>query len=102
LRGDAAVDHEPGAGHKGGIVRDEKDNALGDIGGHPHAADRQALDDLPPCHLNIVGAEIARPSNEHLVAHISVDRAGMYRVDADAVSLAGKFERGGFGEEDDV
>src|SRR4029079_131222 len=53
-------------------------------------------------HLNIVGAEIARPSDEHLVAHIGVDRAGMYRVDADAVALAGKFEGGGFGEQLDA
>jgi hypothetical protein len=34
LRGDAAIDDEAGAGHEAGIVRGEKDDALGDIG-HP-------------------------------------------------------------------
>src|SRR5207248_10064806 len=97
LRRDAAVDDKARAGHKGGIVRGEKDDAFGDIGGRSHAPDRSALDDLPPSHLDIVGAEIARPSDEHLVAHIGVDRPGMDRIDPDAVSLAGKFERGGLG-----
>src|SRR6266404_7959814 len=32
LRGDAAVDDESGPGHEAGIVRDEKDDALGDVG----------------------------------------------------------------------
>src|SRR5438094_6694693 len=41
LRGDAAVDYETGPGHEAGIVRGEKDNALGDVGHLPHAADRQ-------------------------------------------------------------
>src|SRR5436309_13411367 len=75
LRGDAAVDNEARAGHEGGIVRGKKDDAFGDVSRHSHTADRQALDNLPPSHLNIVGAEIARPSDEHLVAHIGVDCA---------------------------
>src|SRR5712664_3546695 len=32
LRGDAAVDDEACAGHEAGIVRGEKDDALGDVG----------------------------------------------------------------------
>jgi hypothetical protein len=32
LRCDAAVDDETGAGHEAGVVRGEKDDALGDIG----------------------------------------------------------------------
>jgi hypothetical protein len=39
---DAAVDDEAGAGHEGGIVRREKDDALGNVGHRPHAADRDA------------------------------------------------------------
>src|ERR1700730_9797804 len=38
LRGDAAVDDETGAGHKAGIVRGEKDDAVGDVAHRPHAA----------------------------------------------------------------
>jgi hypothetical protein len=41
LRGDAAVDYEAGAGHEAGIVRGEKDDAFGDVGHRPQAADRQ-------------------------------------------------------------
>ena len=70
--------------------------------GGAHAADRQPLDDLPPRHLDVVGAEIARPGDQHLVAHIGVDRAGMHRVDPDAVALAGEFERRRFGEQGDA
>ena len=33
LRGDAAVDDEPGAGHEGRVVRGEEHDALGDIVG---------------------------------------------------------------------
>ena len=40
LRGDAAVDDEAGAGHKGSVVRGDKDDALGDVGHRSHAADR--------------------------------------------------------------
>jgi hypothetical protein len=46
LRGDAAVDDEAGAGHEAGIVRGEKDDALGDVGHRPHAADRDAAQRL--------------------------------------------------------
>src|SRR5215469_7043828 len=35
-----AVDHEPGAGHKAGVVGGEKDDALGDVVGHAEPADR--------------------------------------------------------------
>jgi hypothetical protein len=42
---------------------------------------------------------IAGTGRQHLIAHIGVDRAGMHRVDADAVALAGKFERRRFGEQ---
>src|ERR1700730_12833097 len=41
LRRDPAIDDETGAGHKAGIVRGEKDDALGDVGHRSHAADRQ-------------------------------------------------------------
>jgi len=40
LRGDAAVDDEAGPGHEAGIVRGEKDDALGDVVGHAEPADR--------------------------------------------------------------
>ena len=40
LRRDPAVDDEAGAGHEAGVVRGEKDDALGDVGHRPHAADR--------------------------------------------------------------
>src|SRR5215475_5519574 len=41
LRGDAAIDDETGPGHKAGVVRGEKDDALGDVAHRSHAADRQ-------------------------------------------------------------
>src|SRR6202030_191869 len=66
LRGDAAVDDEPRAGHEGRVVRGEEHDALGDIVGCAHAADRQTLDDLATRRLDVVGAEIARPRDEHL------------------------------------
>ena len=47
LRGDTAIDDEACAGHKAGIVRGEKDDALGDIGHRSHAADRQPGQRLP-------------------------------------------------------
>src|SRR5580704_16832264 len=78
LRGDAAVDDEPRAGHEGRVVRGEEHDALGDIVGCAHAADRQSLDDLATRRLDVVGAEIARPRDQHLVAHIGVDCAGVH------------------------
>src|SRR5438128_2523087 len=69
LRGDAAVDDETGAGHKAGVVRGEKDDALGDVGHPAHAADRQPGQRLAARLLDVVGAEIARPHDEHLIAH---------------------------------
>ena len=67
LRGDAAVDDEPRAGHEGRVVRGEEHDALGDIVGCAHTADRQTLDDLATRRLDVVGAEIARPRDQHLV-----------------------------------
>src|SRR5882724_4195002 len=54
LRGDAAVDDEACAGHKAGVVRGEKDDALGDIGDRPHAADRQPSQRLAARLLDVV------------------------------------------------
>ena len=99
LGGDAAVDDEPRAGHEGGVVGGEEHDPLGDVARRTHAADRQALDDLTTRRLDVVGAEIARPRDQHLIAHIGVDCPGMHRVDPNAVSLAGKFERGRLGEQ---
>ena len=48
------------------------------------------------------GAEIARPGDEDLIAHVGVDRAGMHRIDPDAIALSGEFERRGFGEQRDA
>ena len=41
LRRNPAVDDEACAGHEAGVVRGEKDDALGDVGHRSHAADRQ-------------------------------------------------------------
>ena len=73
----------------------EKDDPFCDVGDRLHAADRQPVDHLRSRRRDVVGAEIARSGGEHLVAHIGVDRAGMHRVDPDAVALAGEFERRG-------
>jgi hypothetical protein len=99
LRGDAAVDDEAGTGHEAGIVRGEKDDALGDIGNRPHAADRDAFQRLLTGRFKVVCAQIARAYRKDLIAHIGVDRAGMNRVDADPVALAGEFERRRLGEQ---
>ena len=99
LRGDAAVDDEAGAGHEAGIVRGEKDDTLGDVGHRPHAADRDAFQRLLAGRFKVVGAQIARAYRKDLIAHISVDRAGMNGVDADPVALAGEFERRRLGEQ---
>ncbi len=81
LRGDAAVDDESGPGHEAGIVRGEKDDALGDVGHRPHAADRQAGQCLSARLVDVVGAEIACPHDEHLIAHLGLGRAEVDRVD---------------------
>src|ERR1700730_17549914 len=88
LRGDAAVDDETGPGHEAGIVRGEKDDALGDVGHRPHAADRQPGQRLPARLLDVVGAEIARPHDEHLIAHLGLGRAGVDRVNQCQVDYA--------------
>ena len=61
--------------------------------------DRQPLDDLPARRLDVVGAEIARSRDQHLVSHIGAGHAGVHRVDPNAVPLAGEFERGRFCEQ---
>ncbi len=61
LHGDAAVDDEAGAGHEGRVVRGEKDDALGDVGHCPHAADRQPRQGLLARLIEVVAAEIAGP-----------------------------------------
>src|SRR6202022_1307574 len=99
LRGDAAVDDETGPGHKAGVVRGEKDDALGDVGHRSHAADRQPGQRLPARLLDIVGAEIARPHRQDLIAHLGLGRAGMDRVDANSIAFARELECRGFGEE---
>src|SRR5205085_1819640 len=101
LRRDPAVDDEAGAGHEGGVVRSEKDDALSDVGDRAHAADRDACQRLLARRLEVVGAEIAGPHRQHLVAHVGLGRARVHRVDADAVALAGEFERRRFGEQGD-
>src|SRR5712691_6431522 len=93
LRGDAAVDDEAGAGHEAGIVRGEKDDALGDVGHRSHAADRQPSQRLAARLLDVVGAEIARPHRQDLIAHLGLGRAGVDRVNANPIALAGEFER---------
>jgi hypothetical protein len=40
LRGQAAVDHQAGAGHEARIVRRQKHDALGDVEGLAQPADR--------------------------------------------------------------
>src|ERR1700730_10189854 len=93
LRGDAAVDDEAGPGHEAGIVRGEKDDALGDVGHRPHAADRQPGQRLAARLLDVVGAEIARPHDEHLIAHLGLGRARMDRVDANSIAFARELQR---------
>src|ERR1700737_807771 len=98
LRGDAAVDDETGPGHKAGVVRGEKDDALGDVGHRSHAADRQPGQRLPAHLLDGVGIEIARPHDEHLIAHLGlgcagVDRVGRCQVDYTSRSLALRYHR---------
>jgi hypothetical protein len=58
-RGDAAVDNKAGAGHEVGVVRGEKDDALGGVGHCLHAANRQPCQRLLPRGVEVVGAEIA-------------------------------------------
>src|SRR5260370_39111261 len=81
LRGDAAIDDEAGAGHEAGIVRGEKDDALGDVGHRSHAADRDAFQRLLTSRFKVVCAQIARAYRKDLIAHIGVDRPRMHRVD---------------------
>ncbi len=81
LRGDAAVDDETGPGHEAGVVGGEKDDALGDVGHRSHAADRQAGQCLSARLVDVVGAEIACPHDQHLIAHLGLGRAGVDRVD---------------------
>src|ERR1700738_429503 len=66
LRGDAAVDDETGAGHEAGIVRGEKDDALGDVGHRPDAADRQPSQRLAARLVDVVGAEVGRAPARHV------------------------------------
>jgi hypothetical protein len=66
---------------KAGIVRGEKDDALGDVGHRSHAANRQPRQRLLPCRVEVAGAEIARPHRQHLVAHVGLGRSGVNRVD---------------------
>src|SRR5438132_7790910 len=99
LRRDAAVDDEACAGHETGVVRGEKDDALGDIGHRSHAADWQPGQRLPARLLDVVGAEIARPHDEHLIAHLGLGRAGVDRVDANSIAFAREFEHCRFGTE---
>jgi hypothetical protein len=60
LRRRAAVDYEPGAGHKAGVVGGEKDDALGDVVGRAEPADRVPRHGLLAYCIDIVAAEIAR------------------------------------------
>ena len=81
LRRQPAVDHQPGAGHEGRIVGGEKDDALGDVVGHAEPADRQPSQRLAARLLDVVGAEIARPHDQHLITHFGLSRARVDRVD---------------------
>ena len=57
------VDHNPGAGHKAGIIRGEKDDALGDVIGRAEPADRVDRQGELTHRLDIVAAEVARLSS---------------------------------------
>jgi hypothetical protein len=95
LRGDAAVDHEAGTGHEAGIVRGKKDDALGDVGNRPHAADRDAVQRLLAGRFKVVCAEIAGAYRKDLIAHIGVDRPRMHRVDQCQVDYTPSVVAGG-------
>jgi hypothetical protein len=73
LRGQPAVDHEPGAGHEGGIVGGEKDDAFGDVVGRAEPPDRVAGQGKSTRRLDIVAAAIAGAADEGLVAHVGLD-----------------------------
>ena len=47
---------------------------------------------LPARLCDVVGAEIARPHDQDLVAHIRLGRAGMDRVDANSIALPRELE----------
>src|SRR6266446_8996007 len=66
LGGQPAVDHEPGAGHEGGVVGSEKDDALGDVVGYAEPADRVVRQGELTRRLDIVGAEIAGAADKGL------------------------------------
>src|SRR3984893_4655554 len=76
LRGQPAIDDKPGPGHESGIVRGEKDDALGDVVGHAEPADRVPRQGEPARRLDIVGAEVAGAADKGLVAHIGLDHSG--------------------------
>src|SRR6266851_10210572 len=78
--------------HEAGIVRGEKDDALGDVGHRPHAADRKPGQCLSARLVDVVGAEIACPHDEHLIAHLGLGRAGVDRVDANSIAFAREFK----------
>src|SRR6266446_725613 len=102
LRRQPAVDDEAGAGHEGGIVGGEKDDAFGDVVGYAEPADRVVRQGEPARRLDIVGAEIAGAADEGLVAHIGLDYPRMDRVDPHPIALAGEFEGRRFGEQRDT
>jgi hypothetical protein len=64
----------PCACWKAGIVGGDKDDALGDVVGHAEAADRMPQYRHLTCCFNIVSADIARPADKGLLAHIDLDQ----------------------------
>jgi hypothetical protein len=76
----AAVDDEPRAGHEAGIVGGEKDDALGNVLRHAEPADRVPRHGLRAHRIHVIGAEVARPADKGLLAHVGLDQTPRERV----------------------
>jgi hypothetical protein len=59
----------------------EKDDALGDVLRHTEPADRVPRHGLLTHRIDIVAAEIARPADKGLLAHVGLDQTRVDRVD---------------------
>src|SRR5215470_14500479 len=93
LRGQAAVYNEPCAGHKAGVIRGEKNNALGDVVGHAEPANWVGRQCDLSRGIDIVGSDISSTTDKSLFAHVGLNDTRMDRIHPDAVALASELER---------
>src|SRR5580704_892920 len=96
--GDAAVDHQLGAGDVIRGVRGEEQDAVGDVLRPTNPAERRA----DPAHFLDVDRRVAPAADQigpDLAPDRRVDDAGMHRIDPDAVAARGAFHRDRLGEQ---